>query len=157
MSAKKAKNAARQRTQLDAIRERYAGQRAMGLSQDASYRNANPAAAKRTPKSVSVSASRLEAEPGVQARIAEINADLLRSSDAYLTKAKLAELLSDAIRHALTDDTVMSTGPGLGDKYCKMFGFYEPEKHEMQLGCLDDGERDRKIARLLGLPVPNGT
>lgn len=139
----------------DPVRERYAGQRAMGMSQEQAYRKAKPGAEKRERKSVSVSATRMDAEPEVQARIAEINVDLLRSSDAYLTKAKLAELLSDAIRRALTDDTVFSTGPGLVDKYCKMFGFYEPEKHEMQVGCLDAGERDRKIERLLKLTVAN--
>ena len=135
----------------DPVRERYAGQRAMGLGQAASYRKARPDAARMKPASVDACASRMEAEDDVQARIAEIGADLLRSSDAYLTKAKLAELLSDAIRRALTDDTVFSTGPGLVDKYCKMFGFYEPEKHEMQVGCLDENELNRKLARLLKL------
>lgn len=139
----------------DPVRERYAGQRAMGLSQVQSYINAVPGGEKRDRKSLGVCATRIDAEPDVQARISEITADLLRSSDAYLTKAKMAELLSDAIRRALTDDTVFSSAAGLVDKYCKMFGFYEPERHEMQVGCLDEGERNRKIARLLKLTSAN--
>ena len=135
----------------DPVREAYAGQRAMGMGQAASYRKAKPNAAKMKPASVDACASRMEAEPEVQERIGEISAELLRSSDAYLTKAKLAELLSDAIRRALTDDTVFSSGPGLVDKYCKMFGFYEPEKHDVQVGCLDEREVSRKVERLLKL------
>ena len=132
----------------DPVREAYAGQRAMGMGQSAAFRKAKPGAKEAT---VASAASRLEADPEVRERIGEIQADMLRSSDAYLTKAQLTELLAGAIRHALTDDTIISTAPALVREYSKMYGFYEPERHEMAVGCLDPAERDRKVARLLGL------
>lgn len=134
----------------DPVREAFAGQRAMGAKQSEAYRKARGAAAdKRTAKSVSVSAARMDAEPEVRERVREIQTDLLHSSDAYLTKEKLTELLADAIRMTLTDPDTISSGAGLVDKYCRMWGFYEPEKTEVRHGCLDEDERDRKIAFLI--------
>lgn len=135
----------------DPMREAYAGQRAMGMSRGASYRKLRPNA---SPHSAETLASRLEAEEDVQERIREIGNDLLRSSDAYLTKANLAELLSDAIRRTLADELMISSASGLVDKYCKMFGFYEPEKVEARLGCLDEQDRDAKISLLMKLNLP---
>lgn len=134
----------------DPVREAFAGQRAMGVAPSEAYRKARgDAAAKRSAKSVSVSATRMNAEPEVHERVREIQTDLLHSSDAYLTKEKLTELLADAIRMTLTDPDTVSSGAGLVDKYCRMWGFYEPEKTEVRHGCLDEDERDRKIAFLI--------
>lgn len=134
----------------DPVREAFAGQRAMGVAQNDAYRKARgDAAAKRSAKSVSVSATRMDAEPEVRERVHEIQTDLLHSSDAYLTKEKLTELLADAIRMTLTDPDTVSSGAGLVDKYCRMWGFYEAEKTEVRHGCLDEDERDRKIAFLI--------
>lgn len=133
----------------DPIRERYAGQRAMGLSGAAALRIADPRAANRKPATNAQMASRLEREDDVRARMAEITADLLKSSDAYLSKAALAELMSDEIRTMAREPGGLTAAAGLVDKYCKMFGFYAPEKSEVRVGVLDAAERDEKISRLL--------
>lgn len=134
----------------DPVRERYAGQRAMGLSQVAAFRTAK-GSKKLTESSANTCASRMEAEPDVQARIAEITADMLKSSETYLTKAKLAEMISDELREAHKEPGMLSAASGLVDKYCKMFGFYEPDKIEAKLGCLGENEKNAKIAKLLKL------
>lgn len=131
----------------DPAREAYAGRRAAGMGRAEAYRAAHP---KATPASASAAASRLERDPEVRARIAELTDGLLKSSDAWLTKSQLAELLSGAIRRALTEEKLLSSASGLVDRYCRMFGFYEPEKVEARVGCLDEAARDRKIARLVG-------
>ena len=133
----------------DPVREAFAGQRAMGANQRQAYIAAKPQAATRPNESVKVSAKRMDADPEVRERVHEIQTDLLHSSDAYLTKEKLTELLADAIRMTLTDPDTVSSGAGLVDKYCRMWGFYEPEKTEVRHGCLDEDERDRKIAFLI--------
>ena len=133
----------------DPLRERYAGQRAMGFSQSAAYRNANPDAKKRSAGSVKTMASRLEADPDVQERKKEILADMLHSNDALLTKEQLAELICDELREAHKEPGALAAASGLVDKYCKMFGFYEPEKHNVKIGCLDEDGRNAKIAALL--------
>ncbi len=133
----------------DPIRERYAGQRAMGFSQSAAFRNADPSAKKKTPGSIKTMAGRLEADPDVQERKSEILDDMLKSSDALLSKKQLAELICDELREAHKVPGALSAASGLVDKYCKMFGFYEPEKHDVNVGCLDEGQRDAKIAALL--------
>ncbi len=132
------------------VAERYAGQRAMGLSQAAALRQADPRCKRRKPQSVDQMASRMEANPDVKARTAEINSDLLHSSDAYLTKAQLAELVTDELRTMAREPGGLSAAASLVDKYCKMFGFYEAEKKEVKLGCVDEQTRNEKIAKLLG-------
>lgn len=132
----------------DPVRERYAGQRAMGFSQSAAFRTAK-GNKMLTDGSVKACASRMDAEPDVQARIAEINADMLHSSEAYLSKMRLAEMISDELREAAKEPGMLAAASGLIDKYCKMFGFYEPEKTEVKLGCLDERQKNAKIARLL--------
>ena len=136
-------------TALDPIRERYAGQRAMGFSQIAALRQADPKANNKTTATLAVEACRMDAEPDVKARISVIQADMLRSSDAYLTKAQLAELISDEIREASREPGALSAAASLVDKYCKMFGFYEPEKQDIQIGCADLATINTKIAKLL--------
>ena len=138
----------------DPIRERYAGQRAMGSNKTDAFKSANPNSPHMTQASIYVSSCRMDQEPDVRDRKAEILADMLASSDKYLTKAKLAELLSDAIRNALTDELLLSNGAGLVDKYCKMFGFYEPEKQQVALDVADKTIIDAKIAALLKLSLP---
>lgn len=133
----------------DPIRERYAGQRAMGFSQSASFRNADPKSAKKTVGTIRTQAGRLEADPEVQERKAEILADMLQSSDALLSKRQLAELICDEIREAHKEPGCLAAASGLVDKYCKMFGFYEPERHEVGLKVADQSVVDMKIAALL--------
>ena len=133
----------------DPIRERYAGQRAMGFSQSASFRNADPKSAKKTVGTIRTQAGRLEADPDVQARKAEILADMLQSSDALLTKRQLAELICDEIREAHKEPGCLAAASGLVDKYCKMFGFYEPERHDVGIKVADDSVVNMKIAALL--------
>ena len=133
----------------DPIRERYAGQRAMGFSQAAAFRNANPNAKGKTSGSIKTMASRLERDPEVQERKQEILGDMLKSSDALLTKQQLAELISDELREAHKEPGMLAAASGLVDKYCKMFGFYEPEKHDVKVGCLDEDGKNAKIAALL--------
>ena len=135
----------------DPIRERYAGQRAMGFTQAAAFRNAHPNAKGKTQNSINVLASRLERDPEVQARKQEILDDMLKSSDALLSKQQLAELISDELREAHKEPGALAAASGLVDKYCKMFGFYEPEKHDVKVGCLDEDGRNAKIAALLKL------
>lgn len=138
----------------DPIRERYAGQRAMGFSQAAAFRNAHPNAKGKSQNSINVMASRLERDPEVQERKQEILDDMLKSSDALLTKRQLAELICDELRKAHKEPGALAAASGLVDKYCKMFGFYEPEKHDVNVGCLDEGQRDAKIAAVLRLKNP---
>lgn len=133
----------------DPIRERYAGQRAMGFSQSASFRNADPKSAKKTVGTIRTQAGRLEADPDVQERKAEILADMLQSSDALLSKRQLAELICDEIREAHKEPGCLAAASGLVDKYCKMFGFYEPERHEVGLKVADESVVNAKIAALL--------
>lgn len=133
----------------DPIRERYAGQRAMGFSQSAAFRNADPKSAKKTIGTIRTQAGRLEADPDVQERKAEILADMLHSSDALLSKRQLAELICDEIREAHKEPGCLAAASGLVDKYCKMFGFYEPERHEVGLKVADDSIVNAKIAALL--------
>lgn len=133
----------------DPIRERYAGQRAMGFSQSASFRNADPKSAGKTVGTIRTQAGRLEADPDVQERKAEILADMLRSSDALLSKRQLAELICDEIREAHREPGCLAAASGLVDKYCKMFGFYEPERHEVGLRVADESVVNAKIAALL--------
>lgn len=133
----------------DPIRERYAGQRAMGFSQSASFRNADPKSAKKTVGTIRTQAGRLEADPDVQERKAEILADMLHSSDALLSKRQLAELICDEIREAHKEPGCLAAASGLVDKYCKMFGFYEPERHEVGLKVADESVVNLKIAALL--------
>lgn len=133
----------------DPIRERYAGQRAMGFSQSASFRNADPKSAKKTVGTIRTQAGRLEADPDVQERKAEILADMLHSSDALLSKRQLAELICDEIREAHKEPGCLAAASGLVDKYCKMFGFYEPERHEVGLKVADESVVNAKIAVLL--------
>lgn len=133
----------------DPVRERFAGQRALGFSQSASYRTARGGNPRLTNASIKANACRMDAEPDVRARVAEINADMLKSSDAYLSKSQLAEIIADGIREAHKDPITLSSASGLIDKYCKMFGFYAPDKTEVRIGCLDDAQRDAKIAKLL--------
>lgn len=134
----------------DPVRERYAGQRAMGLSQAAALRQADPRAAHRKDASNEQMASRIERDPDVRARTKEIVGDLLKSSDAYLTKAALAELITDEIRTMAREPGGLTAAASLVDKYCKMFGFYEAEKREVRLGCVDEDAQNEKIAKLLG-------
>ena len=133
----------------DPIRERYAGQRAMGFSQSASFRNADPNSAKKTVGTIRTQAGRLEADPEVQERKAEILADMLQSSDALLSKRQLAELICDEIREAHKEPGCLAAASGLVDKYCKMFGFYEPERHEVGIKVADESVVNMKIAALL--------
>ena len=138
-------------TPLDPIREAYAGQRAMGYSQRASFLKANPKASKMKLNSVDAMASMMEAEPDVQARRREIQAELIKNDDAICSKKEIAELLSDALRRAATEEALMSSAAGIADKLNKMFGYYEPERHDFNLGCLEQGEVDAKITALLNL------
>lgn len=132
------------------VAERYAGQRAMGLSQSAALRQADPRCGRRKPASVEQMASRMEADPEVKERTKEIVGDLLHSSDAYLTKAQLAELVTDELRTMAREPGGLTAAASLVDKYCKMFGFYEAEKKEVKIGCVDEDVKNEKIAKLLG-------
>ena len=121
----------------------------MGFSQSASFRNADPKSAKKTVGTIRTQAGRLEADPDVQERKAEILADMLQSSDALLSKRQLAELICDEIREAHKEPGCLAAAAGLVDKYCKMFGFYEPERHEVGLKVADESVVNAKIAALL--------
>ena len=142
----------------DPIRERYAGQRAMGYSQTAAFRNADPDARRKTDGSVKTMASRMERDAEVQERKREILDDMIRTSDAMLTKVRLAEMISDTLRDAHQETSAFIGASSLVDKYCKMMGYYEPERHEMRVGCLDAAGVEAKVAALLkmGTGVPGG-
>ena len=56
-----------------------------------------------------------------------------RSSDALLSKRQLAEIICDEIREVHKEPGCVAAAAGLIDKYCRMFGFYEPERHEVDL------------------------
>ena len=127
--------------------EAYAGKRAMGYTQIHSYRSAFPNV--KTEDSAEKSAQRLEAKPEVRDRIAEIRKELTDNDPEMLSKKRLGEMLADAIRMALCDERQATSAGSLVDKYCKMFGFYEPEKIEAKVGALDPDLRDRKIAELV--------
>ena len=67
------------------VAERYAGQRAMGLSQSAALRQADPRCGRRKPQSVEQMASRMEADPDVKERTKEIVGDLLLCREDWET------------------------------------------------------------------------
>lgn len=131
--------------------EAFAGRRALGYSQRDAYLHAFPSAKSASDKSIDASAARLAARPDVRERIAQIQADLLVSSDAYITKRQLLELLSDKIRHAFLDGELQDAvaAAPLVREYNRMCGNYEPERVEASLGVLSPDDRDRKIAALL--------
>lgn len=133
----------------DPVRERYAVERAAGLGKSAAYRKANPNAKKMSDKTITVSASRFEAEEEVQTRIQEVQNDLLKSSDALLSKQQLAELITDELRTMAREEGGLASAASLVDKYCKMFGFYTPEKSEVTLKCADESTVNAKVAALL--------
>ena len=138
----------------DPIRERYAGQRAMGYSQAAALRNSLPKDDKRSRRSIDARASQLEKEPEIQARKQEILADMLQSSDALLSKRQLLEMISDELREAHKEPGALSAAAALVDKYAKMTGFYEPEKHDVNVGCIDEDAKTARITALLQLKAP---
>ncbi len=135
----------------DPVRERYAVERAAGLGKSAAYRKANPNAKKMTSNTIAVAASRFESEEEIQTRIQEVQTDLLKSSDSLLSKQQLAELITDELRTMAREEGGLASAASLVDKYCKMFGFYTPEKTEVSLKCADESTVNAKVASLLNL------
>lgn len=141
------------------LHERYAGQRAMGFTQVEAYRNANTQGSREGAKGgknaskncLSAAAARIEARPEVRARIAEIEREILESSPELLNKRQLGLLICDELRNATKEPGGLAASASLVDKYCKMFGLYEPEKQDVNLkGCLTDAEINERISALLG-------
>ena len=130
-------------------RERFALAVARGATFADAYREAYPRALRWKAGNVYKAASELAAVREVAGRIAALRA--ATAADGCATRHEVLVALSVAIRRALTDDALFSSAAGLVDKYCRMMGFYEPERVEARLGCLDPAERDAKVARLLRL------
>lgn len=130
--------------------EIYAQQRALGFSMRDAYKTANPGAKHATPGSLYNSAQQVDARPEVRERIAAVQHDLLKSSDALLSKRALGEMMADEIRHMAQDVGGLTAAKGLIDTYCKMFGLYEPDKAELRIGAADGDAVATKLAQLLG-------
>ena len=135
----------------NACHDRYAQFRAAGYSQYDSYCQARPEARNSTRHTVGVAAARLEGRPEVRARIAQIQQEQIARSDALLSRRQLGEMIADEIRHMSMDVGGLTAAAGLIDKYCRMFGLYEPDRHEIAAAgqAADTEVRDSKIAALL--------
>lgn len=131
------------------LHDRYAQFRAAGYSQYDSYCQARPEAKTSTRATVNAAAARVEARPEVRARITQLQQEQIRQSDALLSRRQLGEMIADEIRHMSMDVGGLTAAAGLIDKYCKMFGLYEPERHEVTTGAADKDSVNAKIAELL--------
>ena len=89
----------------------------------------------------------LARKPEVSARVSELR-DRAAGADCA-SKHDILVALSSAIAAAAADG-VLAANARLVDIYCRMRGFYEPERVDARVGCLDPSDRDRKIASLIG-------
>ncbi len=133
------------------LHDRYAQFRAAGYSQYDSYCQARPEARGSTRTTVNAAAARVEGRPEVKSRITQLQQQQILQSDALLSRRQLGEMIADEIRHMAMDVGGLTAAAGLVDKYCKMFGLYEPERHEVTAAgqAADETVANGKIAALL--------
>ncbi len=128
-------------------RERFALAVAGGSTLADAYREAYPKSVRWKDANVRNAAYGLARKPEVSARVSELR-DRAAGADCA-SKHDILVALSSAIAAAAADG-VLAANARLVDIYCRMRGFYEPERVDARVGGLDPSDRDRKIASLIG-------